>query len=215
MSKCIIMCAGEFEPLVIEKEEGDLLIAADNGLSYLQKLGVFPDVIIGDFDSLGREGRRLLEEIKEESPDKIITLPKEKDDTDTIAAIREGLRRGYKTFYLYSALGGRLDHTFANIQALNFIKEHDAQGYIMSEKEMIFLIRNETRKFHKGFSGGFSLFSLGDRLENVSISGMKYELENAVITNGFPIGVSNEILGENEAVVTVGNGTALAIVRWE
>ena len=58
MSKCIIMCAGEFEPLQIEKEEGDFVIAADNGLSYLLELGILPDIVIGDYDSLSPVGQR-------------------------------------------------------------------------------------------------------------------------------------------------------------
>ncbi len=109
MSKCIIMCAGEFEPLQIEKEEDDFVIAADNGLSYLLELGILPDIVIGDYDSLSPEGQRTLRELEETQPERVVHLPVEKDDTDTMAAVREGLARGYDAFYLYAALGGRLD----------------------------------------------------------------------------------------------------------
>ena len=214
MSKCIIMCAGEFEPLQIEKEEDDFVIAADNGLSYLLEMGILPDIVIGDYDSLSPEGQRTLRELEETQPERVVHLPVEKDDTDTMAAVREGLARGYDAFYLYAALGGRLDHTLANIQTLAFIRSKGAKGYILSADSMLFVLSNETREFSKGFRGGFSLFSLGDRCRGVTIRGMKYELEDAEITNTFPIGVSNYIPGDQKASVTIREGMALAYVSW-
>ncbi len=214
MAKCIIMCAGEFAPLELDREEGDLLIAADNGLSYLGRMGILPDLVIGDYDSLGFEGRGILDELRASSPERIVTLPKEKDDTDTMAAVRIGLERGYKKFYLYSALGGRLDHTMANIQTLVFLKEHGAQGYILSEDSMLFVLRNEEKRFSRGFAGTFSLFALDKELTGVTLRGMKYNMEDGRITNGFPIGVSNEIDGSEEASVSVKHGTGLVIVTF-
>ncbi len=216
MSKCIIMCAGSFTPIDIDIEDGDLVIAADNGLTHLQTIGIKPDIIVGDFDSLEYGSRSLVDAFEEADPDSVVRLPVEKDDTDAMAAVRIGLQKGYQKFFLYGALGGdRLDHTLANIQTLNFIKSEGAQGYIMDADCMMFILRDETKAFHPGFSGGFSLFALDTEITGVTIRGMKYNVENVTISNHFPIGVSNHIEGFEEASVTVEHGTALCYVRWE
>lgn len=213
--KCIIMCAGDFTPVELDVAEGDFVIAADNGLTYLTRLGIVPDYCIGDYDSLQGEGREALCELQEARPDIVMTLPVEKDDTDTMAAAREGLRRGYRVFYLYGALGGaRLDHTLANIQTLAFLKEHGARAYIMDASCMLFVIRNEEKRFGRGFHGDFSMFSMDREIHGVTIRGMKYNIEDATITNHFPIGVSNHIEGNEEAVVRVEDGMALCYVSW-
>lgn len=216
MKKCILVCAGDFEPMDLRKEDGDCIIAVDNGLTYLTQMGVLPDYCLGDFDSLLPEGRRVLEEIRREDPSRIVTLPVAKDDTDTMAAVRFGLKLGYLRFDLYGTLGGaRIAHTLANLQVLNFIKNNGGQGYLMDTNQMLFLIRNETKEFHEGFAGRFSMFAVEPKITGVTIRGMKYEIEDVVLTNDFPIGCSNEIEAGKRASVTVGNGTALAVVGWD
>lgn len=214
MPKCIIMCAGEFTPLEIEKDETDLVIAADNGLTYLMQTGVLPDLIIGDFDSLSPEGKELLADMEKDGFKETIRLPKEKDDTDTMAAVKEGFKRGYTDFRLYAALGGRLDHTVANIQTLAYILEHGGRGYILDAHQMVFMMKNETRSFAAGFRGTVSLFSYGKRAEGVTLRGMKYPLTDGALTNDFPLGVSNEISGDGPADITVADGTLLAVVSF-
>lgn len=216
MKKCILVCAGDFTPMDLQKNEGDCLIAVDNGLTYLTQMGILPDYCLGDYDSLLPEGRRALEEIRQEDPERVITLPAAKNDTDTMAAARMGLKLGYRSFFIYGALGGaRIAHTIANLQVLNFIKNNGGQGYLMDSNEMLFLIRNETREFHKGFGGRFSMFAVDPVVKGVTIRGMKYEIEDETLTNDFPIGCSNEISKEKKAVVTVADGTALAVVGWD
>ena len=216
MKKCILVCAGDFEPMDLRKEDGDCIIAVDNGLTYLTQMGVLPDYCLGDFDSLLPEGRRVLEEIRREDPSRIVTLPVAKDDTDTMAAVRFGLKLGYLRFDLYGTLGGaRIAHTLANLQVLNFIKNNGGQGYLMDTNQMLFLIRNETKEFHEGFAGRFSMFAVEPKITGVTIRGMKYEIEDVVLTNDFPIGCSNEIEAGKRASVTVGNGTALVVVGWD
>lgn len=216
MKKCILVCAGDFEPMDLRKEDGDCIIAVDNGLTYLTQMGVLPDYCLGDFDSLLPEGRRVLEEIRREDPSRIVTLPVAKDDTDTMAAVRFGLKLGYLRFDLYGTLGGaRIAHTLANLQVLNFIKNNGGQGYLMDTNQMLFLIRNETKEFHEGFAGRFSMFAVEPKITGVTIHGMKYEIEDVVLTNDFPIGCSNEIEAGKRASVTVGNGTALVVVGWD
>lgn len=212
MKTCIIVCAGRFSGEQIEKREGDLLIAADNGLTYLARQGLSPDLVIGDYDSLETEGREFLAKIRADHPDRVITLPVEKDDTDTLAAVREGFRRGFQSFVLYGALGGRLDHTMANLQTLNFIRDAGGNGVIRDGDLAVFLVRNETVEIPEGPEGNFALFAVDAEIHGVTERGMKYETDGVTITNAFPIGCSNHIFAGKKASVTVGDGTALAML---
>ena len=214
MGKCILVCAGEFVPIEILVEEGDFVIAVDGGFRYCQMLGILPDLILGDMDSASEEERLLIEEIEQDAPERVHRLKPEKDDTDTLSAVREGLERGYRKFYFYGALGGRLDHSIANIQTLLFLKKRGAVGYILTDRQLITAIRNEEITFHKGVEGRLSLFSLGEKAEKVTIQGMKYPLAEAAVTNDFPIGISNEFIKSEEALVRVEDGELLIMVEW-
>lgn len=214
MGKCILVCAGEFVPIEIPVEDGDYVIAVDGGFRYCQMLGILPDLILGDMDSASEEERAVIEEIEREDPSRIHRLKPEKDDTDTLSAVREGLERGYRKFYFYGALGGRLDHSIANIQTLLFLKKQGAVGYILTDTQLVTVIRNEEITFHAGVEGRMSLFSLGEKAEKVTIKGMKYVLTEDTVTNDFPIGISNEFLKTEEALVRVENGELLIMVEW-
>lgn len=214
MGKCILVCAGEFVPIEIPVEERDFVIAVDGGFRYCQMLGILPDLILGDMDSASEEERALIAEIEQDAPERVHRLKPEKDDTDTLSAVREGLERGYRKFYFYGALGGRLDHSIANIQTLLFLKKQGAVGYILTDRQLVTVIRNEEITFHAGVEGRMSLFSLGEKAEQVTIRGMKYPLENATVTNDFPIGISNEFIKNEEALVRVEQGELLIMVEW-
>lgn len=214
MGKCILVCAGEFVPIEISVEEGDFVIAVDGGFRYCQMLGILPDLILGDMDSASEEERLLIEEIEQDAPERVHRLKPEKDDTDTLSAVREGLERGYRKFCFYGALGGRLDHSIANIQTLLFLKKRGAVGYILTDRQLITAILNEEITFHKGVEGRLSLFSLGEKAEKVTIRGMKYPLAGAAVTNDFPIGISNEFIKSEEALVRVEDGELLIMVEW-
>ncbi len=211
--KCVIISAGNFTPLEIPLEEGDLCIACDAGLIYAQQMGILPDLIVGDFDSLSESGPMAvatLKEIAENDPDRIVKLNVRKDDTDTIKAIKIALEKGYKKFYLYGALGGsRIDHSLANIQSLLFIKHNGGRGYIMDADKMLMIAENETIKFHRGNSGYLSIFALSEKAKGVTLKGLMYTLENGNLTNDFPLGVSNEFIIDEEAEITVEEGTLL------
>ena len=211
--KCIVICAGDLGSVEIKKNAGDFVIAVDGGYLYSKILEVAPDLIIGDFDSVPETEREELSVMKQTDKDRIIELSPCKDDTDTLAALRIGLEKGYRNFHIYGAMGGRLEHTIANIQCLHFLKNNNAKGYIMDAECMLTVIQNETVTFHKDMEGFLSLFSLGEKARGVTLKNMKYPLENAEVTNDFPIGISNEFTGE-AGEVTVEEGTLLAIVRW-
>lgn len=193
--KCIIVCAGDFTPIQIHKGEHDFVIAADGGYAYCQMVGLFADLILGDFDSVPDKISEEIKQIEKTDPERVCRFPAEKDDTDTFAAIRAGLDRGYQKFFFYGAMGGRLDHTIANLQCLQYLKNHGAKGYLMDLHTMITVIKNEEIKFHPKMEGTLSLFCMGERAEGVYIKNMKYELDNATLTNEFPVGISNEFLG--------------------
>jgi len=217
--KCIIVSAGSFTPMDLNYKEGDFLIACDGGFAHLQNMGILPDYILGDFDSLSNLSpmyMNQLREIEEADPDRVRHLNVMKDDTDTMYAVKVGLERGYRKFYIYGALGGsRVDHTFANVQTLLYIKHHGATGYIMNSDCMIMVAENETVNFNRGMTGMFSVFSLGDKAEGVTIKGALFGLENGTVRNDMPIGVSNEFIIDEQASITVEKGTLLITVQWE
>ena len=152
--KCYIFGAGDYGKIKLTSEdiEDGYIIAADAGLEYLRSCEIVPDLIIGDFDSSGFV------------PDDIntIVLPKETDDTDMLAAIKNGIEKGLKDFCLYGGLGGRLDHTLANIQSLEYLNIHDSHGWLISDDTVITVIDKEALHFKPGYTGIISVFSLGD-----------------------------------------------------
>lgn len=213
MKRCVIIGAGDLTVSEIPVKEEDYVIAADGGYMYCRVLGIEPDLILGDFDSIGEKEAEELAAIQKTDPDRIVVLPALKDETDMLAAIHAGLDEGCQEFHLYAGQGGRLEHTIANIQCLIYLKECGAVGYMMDGNGMILVAENETVSFRAGTEGYLSLFSMGDRAEGVTIRNMKYELKEATVTNSFPIGISNEFIGE-PASITVENGTLAIILTW-
>lgn len=183
-------------------EEQDLLLAADGGLTHLERRGLVPHLIVGDFDSLGRvpEG------------DNIIRHPVEKDDTDAMLAIKTGLERGYRGFVLYGCLGGRLDHAYANLQALTFLARRGAVGWLLGGGAAVTAVRNGRLDFGAGHEGVISVFCPDGEARGVTLTGLHYPLRDAVLTSAFPLGVSNRFTGE-AASVSVEDGTLL--VMWD
>ncbi len=211
---CIIIGAGDLTVGSLPyNPDVDYVIAADGGLMYCGVLEIEPDLIIGDFDSVDGEYGDAVEAIKANCPEKVITLPVEKDDTDMLAAIKHGLALGYRSFRLYGANGGRLEHTIANIQLLKYLKEHDAVGYIMDGSGMILLAHNETISFRDTMDGYINVFSLNEKAHGVTIRGLKYELTDVTLTNAMPLGISNEFIGV-QSEISVKDGTLLIIVNW-
>ena len=201
MGTCLIFCAAEFDALAAPIGPGDYLLAADGGLAHLQKLGLNPNGIIGDFDSLGY------------TPAGAEVFPVEKDDTDAMLAVRKGLELGFRDFVIYGGLDGpRLDHTIANFQTLQFLADHGAAGYRVGRDYIITVIRNGSVSFAEDATGICSLFCLGPDAHGVTIQGLHYPLENGTLTSGFPLGVSNHFVGK-PAKITVRDGSLLAL--WD
>ena len=199
METCVIFCAGGFDALAEAVDNSDLIIAADGGLTHMEKLGITPHVIIGDFDSLGRV------------PTDAAVFPVEKDDTDSMLAIRQGLLEGYRRFVIYGGMDGpRLDHTIANLQALQFLAERNAQGFLVGLTHIATVIQNGRLSFGHNARGIVSVFCMGRDAQGVTIRGLKYSLEGGTLSAGFPLGVSNHFVGE-KSEISVEKGSLLVI----
>lgn len=211
--RCIVIGAGDLTLGDIGVAEEDFVIAVDGGLGYCGLLEVEPDIIMGDFDSVSEQEAAAVRELEIRIPDRVIRFPREKDDTDLLAALKEGLSRGYRDFRIYAATGGRLDHTLANIQCLLYLKRHGAAGYLIDGTGMILVIVNETVHFQRSLEGTLSLFSLEKETRGVTLRNMKYPLEDAVITNDYPVGISNEFTGK-EAEIIVEDGALVCMISY-
>ena len=214
--RCIVIGAGELGVTKLGEfdEKRDTVIAVDGGLGYCEALGIEPDMIIGDFDSVDEKLAASIEIAEDRFPEKVLRLAPEKDDTDMLAALRWGLARDFHTFLIYAGLGGRLDHTLANMQCLLYLKNHGAEGYLLEEKGCIMAASKETKQFPASMSGRLSLFSL-EKESVVSIANMKYPLSAYTVTNDFPIGISNEFLPGKAGAVTVHSGAVAILVKWD
>lgn len=195
---CYIAGAGDCSRLFLKLKKEDFVIAVDGGYEYVK--GNRIDLVVGDFDSLP---------YVPEHPN-VITLKPEKDDTDMMVALKEGLKRGYETFYIYGGCGGRIDHTYANIQCLAYLVDHYARGYLLTEDQVITMIQNDSIIFHSDMQGYVSVFAYGEKAEGVTIKGLKYSLENEALCDSFPLGVSNEFTGKT-AEISVQKGRLLVI----
>ena len=205
MKRCFIFSAGSFFGLRKTPGPGDIVIAADAGLLRCRNTGIKPDLVVGDFDSMA---------LPEDTELDIVRLPVEKDDTDTMMAAKLGLQRGCREFFIYGGTGGkRLDHTLANIQSLAYLCRHGARGYMYDDDFVYTVLENGSLDIEKTVDWGLvSIFSLGDRVENVTLSGLQYPLENGVVENSFPIGVSNHITAPSARISA---GAGLLLVGWE
>lgn len=203
MGKCVIFCAGEFLGLAEPVGQEDLVIAADGGYRYATALGITPHIVLGDFDSLGFV------------PENGQVFPVEKDDTDAMLAVRRGLERGYKEFVLYGTLDGpRLDHTIANLQTLQFLADRGASGFLVGCDQIATVVCNGCLELPAAYKGTVSVFCMGADARGVTIEGLKYTLQDGVLSAGFPLGVSNAFVGKS-GKISVDAGSLLVIYPRE
>ena len=197
--RCVIFCAGGFGGLTEPLKEDDLVIAADGGVEHVRALGIRPDIILGDFDSLGY------------APEGAEVHPVEKDDTDAMLAAKRGLQLGCREFIFYGSLDGpRLDHTVANIQTLRYLADHGATGVLIGLRQQVTLLRGGSLTLPPREKGDISIFAFGGEAKGVTIKGLKYELEKGDLTPSFPLGVSNSFVGKS-AEIAVDDGDILIV----
>lgn len=202
-SVCIVG-AGDFNEGFFSPPEDAFIIAADAGYSHLKKIGQTPDIVLGDFDSLG------------EIPDLPETLvyPSVKDDSDMGIAAKLGLKKGYDRFYIYGATGGdRPEHTVANLQTLCMLSQNGTKAFLISDNGTVYTaVTDGEITFKETAEGYLSIFCMGKDADGVTVEGAKYTLRDATLSPFEPLGVSNEFTGV-PARIKVRSGTLLIVWR--
>lgn len=194
--RAVIFCAGQVTAddwAAARPRPDDLIIGADRGYERAMALGVTPQVILGDFDSAQRPDR----------PDIEVHSPI-KDDTDSILAVNRALEAGCKEIVLLGALGGRVDHTLANLQTLLYIRDRGARGWLLGGGTAITAIRDESLEVER-MDGYLSVFAADGPCRGVTLEGLFYPLREAELTCCYPLGVSNQFVAPT-ARITVEKG---------
>ena len=179
--------------------EGDFFVFCDSGLRHSEALGAEPDLIVGDFDSF-------------ENPcadTETIVLPCEKDDTDTMYAVKEGVRRGAREFLLLGVCGGRLDHTLGNVSILLYLDSLGLVGCMADDYSLVSVVSDEACV--EDSFGYFSLLNVSGVARGITVENAKYPLKDAEITCEYPYGVSNEVIKGKKAKVKIREGRLLLL----
>lgn len=209
VKRCVIVAAGEIHNYERARDflrDDDFFIFCDGGLSHAGGLGIKPDVVVGDFDSCDAND---LEWWKKQS--EIIQLPREKDDTDTLFAVKLAVERGYCDFLLLGAMGGRFDHALGNISILLYLNGLGKEALLIDDYSVMQIVGNKTLYIEDSCSY-FSVLTVAGDVSGVNIKNAKYPLENARLTCDFQLGISNEVLPGKVAEVSVASGRVLVVI---
>ena len=203
MRRCVIVGGADisnYDRIIAHIKSDDFVIFCDSGLKHMEKLAVKPSLIVGDFDS--HENPHLDVET--------IAFPCEKDDTDTVFAVKEAVKRGFADFLLIGVVGARLDHTLGNIYVLEYLSSLGLTGRIVDDYSEMEYVTSASGFVEDSFAY-FSTINISGVTRNISIDNAKYPLHNAEIHSGYQYGISNEVLPGKTAKITVGEGSALLI----
>lgn len=201
--RCVVIgnaSINNYDYLFKEIKEDDFLIYCDGGLKHLEKLKILPNLIIGDFDSFKNPNLDI----------ETIVLPREKDDTDTMAAVKEGIERGYKDFLLLGVIGERLDHSLANVSILLYLDSLNLKGKIIDDYSEMLLISKKEELVSDEFSY-FSLINILSNAKGVNVIDAKYPLIDATLPTTYQYSVSNEVLPNKVSKISLKEGTLLLI----
>lgn len=203
MKHCVIVGGAEisnYEYIRSCLRNDDFIVFCDSGLKHLEKLHIKPSLIVGDFDS--HENPNLDTET--------IVLPCEKDDTDTVFAVKEALRRGYEDFLLIGVVGSRLDHTLGNVSILLYLDSMGKKGRIIDDYSEMEIVSSEPAAIEDSYSF-FSLLNISGCARGIHVSGAKYPLKDAQISCEYQYGISNEVLPGETARVWLEEGKLLLV----
>lgn len=203
MKRCVIAGGADINNYDFIREKlraDDYVIFCDSGLKHLAHLQVQPSLIVGDFDS--HENPRLAVET--------IVLPCEKDDTDTVFAVREAVKRGFDDFLLIGVVGARLDHTLGNVSILLYLDSIGKRGCILDDYSEMEIVSDKPVSICDRYAF-FSLLNITGCAKGITITGAKYPLTDGEISCEYQYGVSNEVLPGQTATVSVKCGKLLLI----
>lgn len=205
LPRCVIFtarCEGAPETAYGERRANDLILCADAGYRLAQAMNVKPDMVIGDFDSM-----------EEPANENTLCHSPIKDDTDTILCVNHGLEMGYRSFLLVGGIGGRLDHSIANLQTLGYIAERGGKAELCDGRRRIYAVKSGNIRVPRT-KGKLSVFALSGKCDGVFIRGAKYLLEDATLTPDYPIGMGNDFT-EAFAEIGVTTGTLLVVCELQ
>ena len=203
MGRCVIIGNAEirrYDRIRSDLRQNDFFVYCDGGLKHMPELGREPDLIVGDFDS----------HKKPETTAETIVLPREKDDTDTVYAVKEAIRRGYTDFLLIGVAGERFDHTFGNISLLLYLDFRGMKARILDDYSEMEIVSRETAEIGDTWSY-FSLLNISGTARGIRILDAKYPLEDGEITSEYQFGISNEVLPGKTARVSLQEGCLLLV----
>lgn len=203
MKRCVIVGGADINNYDYVRRRlcaDDYIVFCDSGLKHLDALQVRPGLIVGDFDSHDNPNLDV----------ETIVLPCEKDDTDTVFAVKEAIRRGYEDVLLIGVVGARLDHTLGNVYILEYLDNLGKKGFIIDDYSEMELVSRQTAYIDDSFRF-FSLLNITGIAKGITVKNAKYPLKDAEITCGYQYGVSNEVLPGMRAEVTVKEGKLLLI----
>ena len=203
MKRCVIVGGADinnYEYIKSCLHNDDFIVFCDSGLKHLEALQVKPGLIVGDFDS--HDNPQLDVET--------IVLPCEKDDTDTVFAVKEALKRGFDDFLLISVVGARLDHTLGNVSILLYLDSLGNKGKIIDDYSEMEIVSKEPAYIDDSYAY-FSLLNISGTAKGITIENAKYPLDNAEITCEYQYGISNEVLIGHTAIIKVNTGRVLLV----
>ncbi len=203
MKRCVIVGGADIHNYGFIRNKlcaDDYVVFCDSGLKHLEQLQVKPNLIVGDFDS--HENPHLDAET--------IVLPCEKDDTDTVYAVKEALSRGFDDFLLIGVIGARLDHTLGNVSILLYLDSLGKKGYIIDDYSEMEVVSDEPVSICDQYAF-FSLLNITGCAKGITVTGAKYPLDGGDISCEYQYGVSNEVLPGEKAIVSVKCGKLLLI----
>ncbi len=206
MKRCVIVTAYPKRASLLRSVAllpDDFIVCADGGYQLADAAGIRPNVLIGDFDSWTGD----------EAPDceEIYRVPRQKDDTDTMLCVKYALQNGYREIVIVGGIGGRFDHTMANLNALAYGLDHGASVAMVDEHNLAVMLENGEMEIRRKTGCKLSLVAYSDQCFRVSISGVEYPLKNALLCNCYPIGISNEFT-EDCAHLSCGKGKLLVLL---
>lgn len=209
MKRCVVVAAGQICDYARAQsclQPDDYFIFCDGGLAHADGLCVKPDIIVGDFDSCASEDLARWNDFCE-----IVHLPREKDDTDTLFAVKLALERGFDDFLFLGAMGGRFDHALGNVSILLYLDGLGKKAVLLDDYSVMQIVGSELFYIDDKCSY-FSVLTVAGAVSGVTIRNAKYPLEKASLAPDFQLGISNEVLPGKVAEVSVVKGRVLVVV---